>query len=109
MTRFGAALVVLAAAAMVTAAVAGPAGDAILAAPTIEAECAYLMRECELGRAARAVAPGWVEYPPGVGVGTASPEATRHIGNAVEASAAMRVKHGFKPACVRECDDLLQR
>jgi hypothetical protein len=90
-------------------AAAGPAGDAILAAPTIEAECAYLMRECELGRAAYAVAPGYVEYPPGVVFGTTSPDATLHIGNAVEASAAMLVKHGFKPACVRRCDELLRR
>jgi hypothetical protein len=92
-----------------TMAVAGPAGDAILAAPTIEAECAYLMRECALGRAARDADPGYVEHPSGVVFATTSAEASRHIGNAVEASAAMLVKHGFKPACVRECDDLLRR
>jgi hypothetical protein len=107
MMRLGAATSLLVIGA--TLATAGPAGDAILAAPTIEAECAYLMRECERGRAARAADPGWVEHPPGVVFGTTSPAAALHIGNAVEASAAMLVKHGFKPACVRECDDLLRR
>ena len=92
-----------------TGAPAGPAGDVIMAAPSLEAECAYLLRECALGRAAREAHPGWVEHPPGVVFGTTSPEATLHIGNAVEAAAAMRVKHGFTPACVRQCDDLLRR
>jgi hypothetical protein len=62
-----------------------------------------------LGRAARDADPGYLEHPSGVVFATTSAEASRHIGNAVEASAAMFVKHGFRPACVRACDDLLRR
>jgi hypothetical protein len=90
-------------------AAAGPASDAIATATSIEAECAYLMRECRLGKAARDADPRYVEHPSGIVFGTTSAEATLHVGNAVEAAAAMRLKHGAAPACVAECDALLQR
>lgn len=86
---------------------AGPATEAIMNAPDVAAQCAYLTRECRLGKAARDAHPGWVEHPSGVVVGTTSPEATLHVGNAVEAAAAMRLLHDEVPACVAECDALL--
>ena len=58
---------------------AGPAGEAIMAASSIEAECAYLLRECERGRAARAADPGWLEHPSGMVFATTSPEAALHV------------------------------
>jgi len=88
---------------------AGPATRIIIEAPTIEAECRYLLDQCVRGRAARAAHRGYVEHPSGVVFATTSPAATLHIGNAVEAAAIMREKHGAPPDCVRQCDDLLRR
>ena len=90
-------------------ATAGPASDVIAAAPSIEAECAYLLRECQLWREARDAHPGWVEHPSGVVFSAMPPEMSRHMQNAVEAAAAMRRKHGSRPACVEECSDVLRR
>lgn len=100
---------VLALAGLAGSAVAGPASAFIWNAKSVEEECAYLMRECRLGKAAREAHPGYVEHPSGIVFGTTSPEGTRHVGNAVEAAATMRLKHGAAPACVAECDALLQR
>ena len=91
------------------AALVGPAGAIIWNAKSVEEECAYLMRECRLGKAARDAHPGYVEHPTGIVFGTTSPEGTLHIGNAVEAAATMRLKHRVVPACVAECDALLKR
>lgn len=100
---------VFVAAAMASVAVAGPATRIIAEAPSIAAECDYLLRECALARALIASRPAWVEHPSGVVLRRTDPEAALHAGNAVEAAAAMRHKHGTAPACVRQCDELLRR
>lgn len=100
---------VLVGAAMATVVVAGPATRIIAEAPSIAAECDYLLRECALGRALIASRPAWVEHPSGVVLRRTDPAAALHVGNAVEAAAAMRRKHGTAPACVRQCNDLLRR
>lgn len=94
---------------LATAAAAGPASEIVARATSVDDECAYLMRECRLGKAALARPRGWAEHPTGVVVGVTSREATRHVGNAVEAAAAMRVKHRHVPACIAACDALLAR
>lgn len=106
MRRPLAALLVLAG--LATPAAAGPASAIIASATSVEEECAYLLGECRLGKAARDADPGYVEHPSGVVFATTSREAARHVGNAVEAAAAMRLKHAVVPACVAECDALLQ-
>jgi hypothetical protein len=104
-----ASVALLLAATLVAPVAAGPASDVIANATSVEAECAYLLRECRLGKAARDADPGYVEHPSGAVFATTSPEGTRHVGNALEAAAAMRLKHDSPPACIAECDALLKR
>ena len=75
----------------------------------LEQACIRLVAECMAARQATDSQPNYVEHPPGVVFKRTSPEATRHMVNAIAIARDITQRYGaLPPACAKACDGVLK-
>ena len=85
------------------------AGDAPAPNAALEQACIRLVGECMAARQATDSQPNYVEHPPGVVFKRTSPEATRHMVNAIAIARDITQRYGaLPPACAKACDGVLK-
>ena len=96
---------------LLAGAAAALAGQTAPASPNaeLEAACIRLVGECVAARQATDSTPNYVEHPPGVVFKRTSPEATRHVVNAIAIARDIQQRYGaLPPACAQACDSVLK-